>query len=283
MIDTGWVAAAGRGRVNQSVAVFTREVGAFTLEVEQFARGCVRAILLGSAYVEQSVWGDCRGPERTDVTDVLAAQQACESAARAAGIAVPDAAIASAIADLPVLARPFSGEERAALEGAVRPLIYMAAPVAPTAEQIDALVACFLGAPTADDPPAGIVAARAIATSRIIDENLRRARRWLRWFAINAPHLLVIAPWIAQIQSSQEAGEEESVARPREMAVCRDVASRCYAVVQVGGRVSSGMAEEGKAAPRVIDLTSLGEEPPREGEDTAWALAVLADALEEVR
>ena len=162
---------------------------------------------------------------------------------------------------------------KAPSEPVKRPLVYMAHPVAPSAEQIDARVAKDLGAPTADDPPAGVQAARDIAASRIIRDNLRRARRWLRWFSLHVPQWVVIAPWIAAVESVLEAGVEEREEREREMVVCREVASRCAAVVQVGGRVSSGMAEEGAAARAVVDLTWAGEEPPADAEASAMLAA----------
>ena len=83
----------------------------------------------------------------------------------------------------------------------------------------------------------------------------------------------MIAPWIAAVESVLEAGVEEREEREREMVVCREVASRCAAVVQVGGRVSSGMAEEGAAARAVVDLTWAGEEPPADAEASAMLAA----------
>ncbi len=155
-----------------------------------------------------------------------------------------------------------------------KPLLYMAHPVAPTADELERLDASL-----AREVSFGMSAEQALdlrvrTIARGIEANLRRARRWLRWFSVNAPSVVVIAPWIAAVQSVLEAGVEERAERAREMAVCRDVASRCDAVAQVGGRVSSGMADEGAAARRVVDLTAFGEEPP-EGDAAARLLLAI--------
>jgi hypothetical protein len=155
------------------------------------------------------------------------------------------------------LVRPASTE----VEVVRRPLIYLAHAVAPSPSQLAEMEIAQLSDKT-----------RGETIARIIDSNLRRARRWLRWFAIHVPQWVVIAPWIAAVQSVMEAGGTESEERAREMVVCREVASRCAAVVQVGGRVSSGMADEGAACGRVVDLTAFGEEPPADAEVIAMLL-----------
>ena len=175
------------------------------------------------------------------------------------------------IADLPVLRMPFTFSQRAEVLAAAdpKPLVYMAHPVAPSAEQT-ARVDRYVADPTFESYRDG---RRAELVRSTIDGNLRRARRWLRWFSLHVPQWVVIAPWIAAVESVLEAGVEEREEREREMVVCREVASRCAAVVQVGGRVSSGMAEEGAAARAVVDLTWAGEEPPADAEASAMLAA----------
>ena len=158
---------------------------------------------------------------------------------------------------------------KAAGEAVERPLVYMAHPVAPSAEQT-ARIDRYVADPTFESYRDG---RRAELVRSTIDGNLRRARRWLRWFSLHVPQWVVIAPWIAAVESVLEAGVEEREERAREMVVCREVASRCAAVVQVGGRVSSGMAEEGAAARAVVDLTWAGEEPPADAEASAMLAA----------
>ena len=97
-----------------------------------------------------------------------------------------------------------------------------------------------------------------------VDNNIARAKRWLRLLTEQAPRCAVIAPWIANI----EAGEDDNdpIQRSRGLAKAALVATRCDYVLLVGGRVSDGMVIERDAAKRagaeIIDLTALGEEPP---------------------
>lgn len=92
--------------------------------------------------------------------------------------------------------------------------------------------------------------------------NLARARRWLRWLRTNAhPEAAIIAPWLLDIEV---LGEDDGDPAQRERALqrCELVAQRCDVVVLVGGRISEGMRREAAAAPAIVDLTYLGEEPP---------------------
>jgi hypothetical protein len=79
-----------------------------------------------------------------------------------------------------------------------------------------------------------------------------------------------------------ELGEE---ATDRALGLARDeaVVARCDLLVLVGGRVSEGMAREraaAKSASRaVLDLTSLGEEPPSCAECTSWLTALPSDQI----
>lgn len=90
--------------------------------------------------------------------------------------------------------------------------------------------------------------------------NLAKAKRWLRWAQTAFATCAVIAPWIAWI----DLGDDDGDPAVRERGLQRDeaVVSRCDAILLVGGRVSTGMAREAKAAKATIDLTVLGEEPP---------------------
>lgn len=182
-----------------------------------------------------------------------------------------DEKLAKAIADLPELPMPFTVAQRSEVLAAAdpRPLVYMAHQVAPSAEQT-ARIDRYVADPTFESYRDG---RRAELVRSTIDGNLRRARRWLRWFSLHVPQWVVIAPWIAAVESVLEAGVEERTERAREMATCREVASRCAAVVQVGGKVTSGMADEGGAARAVVDLTWAGEEPPADAEASAMLAA----------
>lgn len=124
-----------------------------------------------------------------------------------------------------------------------RQIWYVAHPLAPTADQI----AANLMFP---DP-------RGKAT----DANVRNAMRWLSWLRRTYPSITFIAPWIAAVLS----GENDADPAQREAGLvdADAVIARCDGVVLCGGRVSSGMARERDGAIYVVDLTSLGEEPPR--------------------
>lgn len=92
-----------------------------------------------------------------------------------------------------------------------------------------------------------------------LDDNVRRAMRWLSWLRRSFPETTFIAPWIAAVLS----GEDDADPAQREAGLvdADAVVARCDGVVLCGGRVSSGMARERDAARRVWDLTwCLGPE-----------------------
>lgn len=126
-----------------------------------------------------------------------------------------------------------------------RTVLYMAAPLRPT----EAEIAAYGG-----DARLALLA------------NLARAEAWLAWLRRASPAVTFIAPWIASVRS----GEDDSDPAQREAGLVDDctVIERCDGVVLAGGRVSSGMRRERKAAYdsgiEVTDLTALGVEPPRE-------------------
>lgn len=86
--------------------------------------------------------------------------------------------------------------------------------------------------------------------------NLRNVKDWLRWFFLNDPERVYIAPWVAEVEAMMELGFEE---RPDivEKALADDVevVKRCTGVVMVGGRITTGMAIERDAAAKVRDLS----------------------------
>jgi hypothetical protein len=90
---------------------------------------------------------------------------------------------------------------------------------------------------------------------------LSRARRWYRWLhgALHASvgGMGVLAPWIVAADVLSDV-EERAAAMECNVEVVR----RCDVVVLVGGEISPGMRDEAGAARAVLDLTSLGLEPP---------------------
>lgn len=93
--------------------------------------------------------------------------------------------------------------------------------------------------------------------------NLARAKRWLRYLVRANPHIDFCAPWIPLCEVLNDASPLE---RERMLSFdCRIVAV-CHAIFLVGGRISAGMQKELEAAwdakIPIVDLNSLGEEPP---------------------
>lgn len=93
--------------------------------------------------------------------------------------------------------------------------------------------------------------------------NLERAERWLAWLMRMNPDAAIVAPWIAGCRIGDDADPAQ---RERGLLDCEAVAARCNGIVLVGGRVSTGMRREVRAARaggrRVVDLSELGAEPP---------------------
>lgn len=98
-----------------------------------------------------------------------------------------------------------------------------------------------------------------------VDGNIKRALRWLSWLRRTFPKVTFIAPWIAAVMS----GENDDDPAQREAGLVDAVAvvDACDGVVLVGGRISSGMERERKAASWELDMTWLGEEPPAAFDD----------------
>lgn len=91
--------------------------------------------------------------------------------------------------------------------------------------------------------------------------NLARAKRWFRWAAFQG--VAVIADWIIYCEVWDDFDEAQ-----RAMGLDHDDAmiARCDEYWMVGGRISKGM-DRGRSKAwaegmEVVDLTSLGDEPP---------------------
>lgn len=97
-----------------------------------------------------------------------------------------------------------------------------------------------------------------------VASNLARARRWLQWAYRNHREVVVLAPWMHEVELLAE-DDADPVVREAALRRCAVVARLCDEVWLVGGRVTPGMEREAAAARFVRDLTELGEEPP-EGE-----------------
>lgn len=91
--------------------------------------------------------------------------------------------------------------------------------------------------------------------------NVARAKRWLAWCLEELAGVVVIAPWVHDIECLP-LRDEDPGDRMLSLERCAAAAGVCDGVVLVGGRVSEGMAYEAARAREVIDLTHLGAEPP---------------------
>ena len=96
-----------------------------------------------------------------------------------------------------------------------------------------------------------------------LDANLARARRWLRWLISEYPDTSFNLGWEVYCRVLDDAKPEE---RARGMRDARAQLTRCDTIFVVGGATTPGMKEEvalaGSCGLAIVDLTSMGEEPP---------------------
>lgn len=113
-----------------------------------------------------------------------------------------------------------------------RQVLYVAAPLRPTEEEIEAhRHAGWMGPLTTDE-----------MCKLALRANIDRALRWLAWLRKSFPETTFIAPWIAGVQSVGGDGTPEE--REAGMADAFDVIERCDGIVLCGGRISEGMDRE---------------------------------------
>lgn len=136
-----------------------------------------------------------------------------------------------------------------------RTVLYMAAPLRPTPEEIAQVASDWPGFPRERWPEIALHA------------NIARGLRWLRWLRRSFPRVTFIAPWIAGVLSGEDDNDEAQ--REAGLVDADAVVPRLTGVALVAGRISSGMQRERLAAHEVVDLTHLGVEPPAELYDAA--------------
>jgi hypothetical protein len=146
----------------------------------------------------------------------------------------------------------------------IRQVLYVAAPLRPTEEEIAAVKA--IHGQTADHPTSQLRLRQAL------EANLDRAMRWLAWLRRSFPETTFIAPWIASVLAG--ADDADDAQRAAGMADACAVVERCDGIVLCGGRISEGMRREMEHGVRmtyqrldtpmfqVYVLTKLGAEPP---------------------
>jgi len=100
-----------------------------------------------------------------------------------------------------------------------------------------------------------------------VDNNLKRARLWVRWIEETHRGVAVVASWITECEVWDDADPKQRAAGlERDKAVLE----RCDELWLVGPRISNGMAIERAHAEekglRIRDLTTLGHVfPPGPG------------------
>ena len=96
-----------------------------------------------------------------------------------------------------------------------------------------------------------------------VKENLERLQRWLRWLVYTYEEVSFNVSWVVYCQTLDDAEPEE---RARGMRDAKALLLRCDSVYVVGGAITPGMQAEIALATAqglsVVDLTSLGPEPP---------------------
>lgn len=113
-----------------------------------------------------------------------------------------------------------------------RQVLYVAAPLRPTEEEIEAhRHAGWMGPLTTDE-----------MCKLALRANIDRAMRWLAWLRRSFPETTFIAPWIASVL----ARADDADASQREAGFVDDcaVVERCDGIVLCGGRICSGMRRE---------------------------------------
>lgn len=94
------------------------------------------------------------------------------------------------------------------------------------------------------------------------EDNLARAKRWMKWCLQNLQEVEVCADWILWCELLDDANPEE---RARGLRYDQEMTRRCDMVIVCGGHLSSGMQSdldiaktEGKM---ILDLTDFGDWP----------------------
>ncbi len=150
-----------------------------------------------------------------------------------------------------------------------RKVLYVAHPVRPTDEEIDAISSFQVERSRGEyEPDMKVFVAREARVHPALRANIDRAMAWLRWLRRSFPETTFIAPWIAAILS----GEDDADPAQREAALRDDCAviERCDGIVLCGARISEGMSRElqhGRSNSigtfEIYSLTSLTEFPDR--------------------
>lgn len=105
-----------------------------------------------------------------------------------------------------------------------------------------------------------------------VENNLKRAKQWVRWLEEHFSDVAVVATWILECEIWDDDNPEHRAAGlQRDLAVIE----RCDELWLVGEKVSKGMAYERDHAAvnglRIRDLTTLGRQLPPESPEAYTA------------
>lgn len=124
-----------------------------------------------------------------------------------------------------------------------RAVLYVAAPLRPTEEEINAIPSFTMGRGRGEyEPDMKVFVAREARVHPALRANIDRALRWLAWLRKSFPETTFIAPWIASVLAG--ADDTDPAQREAGMADACAVVERCDGIVLCGGRISEGMRRE---------------------------------------
>ena len=120
-----------------------------------------------------------------------------------------------------------------------RQVLYVAAPLRPTEEEIEA-ASPMLGRKSI--LPIDLAQAVPSIMAAALQANVNRALRWLAWLRKSFPETTFIAPWIAAVL----AGADDTDPAQREVGIADACAviERCDGIVLCGPRISEGLRRE---------------------------------------
>lgn len=143
-----------------------------------------------------------------------------------------------------------------------RRVLYMAHPVAPTADELAAIPTETVEIARGEyDKDLRWPIKEEVRVAASVRANIDSALRWLVWLRSSFPETTFIAPWIVGVQAVGGDGTPED--RERGLVDCCAVVERCDGIVLVGGRISSGIRREMEhgvaSAVAAIDKDARGQ------------------------
>lgn len=142
-----------------------------------------------------------------------------------------------------------------------RAVLYVAAPLRPSEEEIAAVKVIHGQGPQTDTSK--------LRVAQATESNAYRAMRWLSWLRRSFPETTFIAPWIVDILSG--ADDSDPVQREAGMQGNFAVIERCDGIVLCGPRISEGMRREMEHG-RSLDLGTFHHRDFEVYDLTRWGM-----------